>query len=193
MARTPNPIIRQTVLAATVDALEAGGFERLTIDDVALRSGVAKTTIYRHWSSKAALVVDAVASVMRPLPTPDTGDPRADLASWCDGVGGEPDHDRLASLFLTVCEAARRDEELSRLAEKFRAERQRPLHTVLEMARLRGQIAPDADIAMIVELFAAAVTYRRLVLRRPVDRADAFRVVDAVLPELRPVSQRAAG
>ena len=187
-------MVRQSVLAAAVAALVEGGVERLTIDDVAARSGVAKTTIYRHWASKAALAVDAVASEMRPLPTPDTGDPRADLATWCEGVGSEPDQERLSTLFLTVLEAARRDPELSRLSEQLRDERQKPLRTVLELARLRGQIAPGTDVAMVVEVLAAAVVYRRLVLRRAVEAADALRIVDTVLPELRPPSMhRAAG
>ena len=186
MAKTRSALVRQNVLASTVEALVEGGVERLTIDAVAARSGVAKTTIYRHWPSKAALVIDGVASAMHPLPTPDTGDPRIDLASWCEAVGAESDDDPLSSLFLSVLEAARRDPELSRLAEQLRDARQKPLHLVLELARLRGQISVAVDTPMVVELLAASVIYRRLVVRRAVTHEDALRIVDTVVPELRP-------
>ena len=65
---------RQAVLDATADLVAEVGVERTTIDEIANRSGVAKTTIYRHFASKEVLVVEAVhacTSAFPSSPTPD--------------------------------------------------------------------------------------------------------------------------
>ncbi|MEQ1787759.1 MAG: helix-turn-helix domain-containing protein, partial [Acidimicrobiales bacterium] len=76
MARPRSEEARQAALDATVDLLLANGVEGVTFDDVAARSGVAKTTLYRHFGSKQAMVVTAASSCFVELATPDTGDLR---------------------------------------------------------------------------------------------------------------------
>ena len=90
-AARPDPRVersRQAILEATLQLLARDGdVGSLTVEAVAARSGVAKTTIYRHWPTKQALVVDAVRVVCFPeAATPNTGDLRADLVACFEGM-----------------------------------------------------------------------------------------------------------
>src|SRR3712207_6176255 len=76
---------RATVLRTTVALLAERGIGATTIEAVAERSGVAKTTIYRQWDSQAALVLDALDSVLRPPADPATGTLRGDLIDLLGG------------------------------------------------------------------------------------------------------------
>ena len=77
---------RQAVLDATADLVAEVGVERTTIDEIANRSGVAKTTIYRHFASKEVLVVEAVHACTYIPVVADTGSLRNDLISCFSGT-----------------------------------------------------------------------------------------------------------
>ncbi len=79
MARTLSPEAHRKALDAARDLLLAQGPDAFTVDAVAQRSGVAKTTIYRHFASAHDLMVAAIGSLIEPLPTPNTGSLRDDL------------------------------------------------------------------------------------------------------------------
>src|SRR5258706_14244868 len=71
---------RHRLLASAGDVLERHGYTGLTMERVAAESGVAKTTLYRHWPTKAALCMDLyLAEAGRELRDPDTGDVASDL------------------------------------------------------------------------------------------------------------------
>lgn len=75
-----GPKVRAAVLAAAVDELSEHGYAAFTVDNVAQRTGVHKTTIYRRWSDRDALIADALAdSVAAEIPVPDTGSIDDDL------------------------------------------------------------------------------------------------------------------
>ena len=79
--------IRQAVLDAAFAELGEKGYGGLSIEAVALRSGVAKTTVYRRWPTRDELVADALDSRSdRNEPVPDTGSLRGDLKEFCEGV-----------------------------------------------------------------------------------------------------------
>lgn len=84
--RTGRPRSAETDLAilhATRAALVDLGWGRLTMSDVAVRAGVAKTTLYRRWANKNELVVDAVAVLFDELELPDLGCLKSDIEGWC--------------------------------------------------------------------------------------------------------------
>src|SRR6266446_6629486 len=112
MSRTKDPDTGRRILAATVELMCELGVDRMTVEQVAARSGTAKTSIYRRWPTKAALVIDAVSSVMNPPVTPDTGSPRDDLLSYFTAMASDPRHDLMTRLFLAILDAAQRDPEL---------------------------------------------------------------------------------
>src|SRR3984957_19430878 len=72
---------RHSVLTAALELLSESGVGGFSVDEVARRSGVAKTTIYRHWPTREALVVDACSRLTAPQTIPDTGSLEGDLTS----------------------------------------------------------------------------------------------------------------
>jgi AcrR family transcriptional regulator len=176
---------RVDVLNAAADLVVEVGLERATIDEIAARSGVAKTTIYRHWPSRQALMIAAVQSCMEYAPTPNTGDLRADLISCFDtmvraGVGG-----RVSKMMASLLDGAERDPELDRLVRAYHVERRLPLRTVLQLAQGRGELAADLDLDLACTLLIGPVLYRKVILREPVTAPFVEAVVDAALRALR--------
>ena len=72
---------RATVLDATTQLLFERGFGGATVDEIARRSGVAKTTIYRHWPTRTDLLRNACSTLSTPLDTPDAGSLEADMTA----------------------------------------------------------------------------------------------------------------
>jgi AcrR family transcriptional regulator len=177
MARPRSEEARQAALDATVDLLLANGVEGVTFDDVAARSGVAKTTLYRHFGTKQAMVVAAASSCLVELPTPDTGDLRRDLQLICDRWKETEEAHRVPDLIPVLLAASDRDPDLHALVVAMLAERRRPMRTVLQLAQLRGEIDPGLDLDLALTLLTGPFVQRRMVDREEI--TDEFR--DAVL------------
>lgn len=177
MARPRSEEARQAALDATVDLLLANGVEGVTFDDVAARSGVAKTTLYRHFGSKQAMVVTAASSCFVELATPDTGDLRLDLREIFDRWKDKEETHRVPDLMPVLLAASDRDSDLHALVLAMLDERRRPIRTVLQLAQLRGEIDPHLDLDTAIALLTGPFVQRRMVDRQEV--TDEFR--DAVL------------
>jgi AcrR family transcriptional regulator len=172
---------RQAVLEATADLVAEVGVERTTIDEIASRSGVAKTTIYRHFSSKQVLVVEAVhACTYIPVVT-DTGSLRDDLISCFSGTTKASYDGRLGDMMLSLMDAAQRDPELGRLVRAQTDQRRRFATEVIERAVSRGDLPADVDVDLLVTLVAGPLVYTKLVRRQRVTDELVGAVVDSVL------------
>ena len=179
-----------------VDLLVSVGVDGVTFDEVAVCSGVAKTTLYRHFGSKQAMVVAAATSCFEELPTPDTGDLREDLRTIFDRWKPH-DHaaeaERVHDLLPVLLAAGDRDPELRALVVAMLEERRRPIRTVLRLAQLRGEIGPDVDLDLMLALVLGPFVQRRLVDRDEI--TDEFRdaVLDHVVVALRATAPVAVG
>src|SRR3954454_18920850 len=173
---------RAEVLEATADLVAEVGVDRVTIDEVATRSGVAKTTIYRHWPTKQALVVDAVRTVCFPeSSTPNSGDLRADLIACFEGMVRAGLSGRTGQMLPSLLDGAHRDHALDVLLRDYLRERSGPTRTVLELAQLRGELPSDLDLDFAVTLVIGPLIYRKLILREAVSAPFVEAVVDATL------------
>lgn len=177
MARPRSEEARQAALEATVDLLLVHGVDGVTFDEVASRSGVAKTTLYRHFGSKQAMVVAAASSCFVELPTPDTGDLEVDLRMIFDRWKDKEDSARVPDILPVLLAASDRDPDLHALLLAMLAERRRPIRTVLQLAQLRGDIDADLDLDIAQSLLTGPFAQRRMVDREEI--TDEFR--DAVL------------
>jgi AcrR family transcriptional regulator len=172
---------RQAVLDVTADLVAEVGVERTTIDEIANRSGVAKTTIYRHFASKEVLVVEAVhACTYIPVVT-DTGSLRDDLISCFSGTTKASYDGRLGDMMLSLMDAAQRDPELGRLVRAQTDQRRRFATTLIERAVARGDLPADVDVDLLVTLLAGPLVYTKLVRRQRVTDELVAAVVDTVL------------
>lgn len=162
--------VHEAALAELVDV----GYGGLTIDAIASRAGVARSTVYRHWSGVREVVVSALeARSTQPPPRPAEA-PRERIVALVrhliealDGPGG--------SLAIALAGAAEGDPELARIHHADSARR---------FGALVGAVAeacPDVDAELAASALAGAVAYRRLVLGEPLTPADAEPLVALVL------------
>jgi AcrR family transcriptional regulator len=177
---------RAAVIRAGVELIGEGGLGAFSVDAVAARSGVAKTTIYRHWPARRDLLNEVFESFDSHTPTPDTGSLRDDLrflardlaadlagADWPKSLAviiGEAEHDR----GLAASHTAHVRTEMN------------PMRVVLERAVDRGDLPADTDIELAIEHLAGALFLRRFVLHGTSTPDEADRLVDLALGGLIP-------
>ncbi|MEO7370452.1 MAG: TetR/AcrR family transcriptional regulator [Ilumatobacteraceae bacterium] len=180
--QTRSERARQAVLDATADLVAEVGVERTTIDEIANRSGVAKTTIYRHFASKEVLVVEAVHACTFIMPAvTDTGSLRDDLISCFSGMTKASFDGRLGDMTLSLMDAAQRDPELGRLVRAQTEQRRRFATDVINRAVARGDLPVDVDVDLLVTLLSGPLVYTKLVRRQRITDELVSAVVDSVL------------
>jgi AcrR family transcriptional regulator len=180
--RPRDPELDRAILEATIDVLETDGFHNLSIDAVAARAKVGKTTIYRRWPSKAPLVVDALAHLKAPSSReiPDDLSTRASLVRlMSDLVRRSSSAEQL--LAGLVDEMARDPELAEAVRTRLVADRRRAIYEVLERGIERGEIRPDVDVEIVADLLGGPVVIRRLLTGRPVTTRFIREVVGMVL------------
>ena len=171
----------QEILDATLTVLADAGYDRLTMDAVATEAKASKATLYRRWSSKPELVVDAVCSQKQHPPTPDTGTLRGDLiAAYCGMVGlGDA---RSMGVLAAVVTAMARDEEFAAAYRRdFIGPKQRAMRTVLEQAVARGEIRDDLDLDLIAPALPGIVLHRVFLLGDEATPELVARVIDQII------------
>ncbi|MFC5379412.1 TetR/AcrR family transcriptional regulator [Aquipuribacter nitratireducens] len=185
-ARDVDPRVERTrarVLAATADLLLEDGFARLTIDEVATRSGVARSTIYRNWATRAPLLLDAVQTLLDPPARVATGDAREDLVATLLTLARALDPATPQGRLLPgLVEAAERDAELARLHRAATRERRELLADAVRRAVDADVLAADTDPDDTATRLAALLYYRRLVSGEPVDEGVVRGLVADLLP-----------
>jgi AcrR family transcriptional regulator len=173
--------VRQLVLGTTADLVAEVGVERASIDEIASRSGVAKTTIYRHFPSKQVLMVEAVHACTHIPEVTDTGSLRDDLISCFSGMTKASYEGRLGDMMLSLMDAAQRDPELGRLVRAQAEQRRRFATAVIHRAIERGELADDLDVDLLVTMLSGPLVYTKLVRRQRVTEELVAAVVDSVL------------
>jgi AcrR family transcriptional regulator len=189
----PDPRLersKQAILGATRELIaQDGGVPSLTVEAVAARSGVAKTTIYRRWRDKWELALDAVMIDMLPrfaVPV-DVGDTRKELITFVDSVVKQFAATPMGSAMQALVSQIATDPELSRVYRKRVVEpRREQLRPVIERGIARGDLGPDTDVRLAHELLLGPVFYRLLLSGGPLDRKLSTRLADAVLEAFRP-------
>jgi len=169
------------ILAATLDVLADVGYDRLTMDAVAARAKASKATLYRRWTNKVSLVIDALHHSKGPTEVPDTGSLRGDLMGVFCGLGGLVDPDAVA-MFASVLTATARDADF---AEAFRTQVLGPKIAVSqqlwERARDRGELRDDVDLSLLEPALAGIVLHRVFVMGEQPTPDLITRVIDQII------------
>ena len=161
-SRRTSSDVEEAILAATLEILDETGFEDLTIEAVAARSGAAKTAVYRRWPSKVPLVVEALTRSGPRFEVPDTGSLRTDLiALWRNvAAGGQRSVERLLPVVTTYLDSG--DELMDQLRDRYFGPRLRASQVVIARAAARGEIRADADPELAFDLLFGPLAYRWL-------------------------------
>ena len=169
--------VRDAVLVATAELLAATPYDALRIEDVAVRAGVNKTTVYRRWPDKAALVADAArARSASAVPVPDTGSLVGDLVAFGQAVADNLSSDIGGRLTRTLVTAAATSAEVADEAPRFLQERLGGASAMIERAVARNEIAPGLDASLLIETLIGPLFVRLLVTGEPITRAVAEQV-----------------
>jgi AcrR family transcriptional regulator len=161
-----QPAVTASITEAVLDEMADLGYARLSMEAVAKRAGVGKSALYRRWASKQqmALAVLAEFSVDQ-APAPDTGSLRGDLRESLDAVARWLSHPRFSRILPDLVAEMARNPELSNLVESMIGRPRRDRGTViLQRAMRRGELAPDTDLDIALDLIGAPV-YWRLTVR----------------------------
>ncbi len=173
--------VTAAVRAATVGALTEHGWNGLTVEDVAARAGVNKTTIYRRWGDREALVADVLLTASdQQIPLPDTGSLRGDLVAFARQV-----RDAIAApanrALLSTLAAGRRDGALAELGRRYWAARFARARPMIERAVARGELADGVDADALVVRVVGPVWFGVFGPGTAVDDAFVDDCVDIVL------------
>ena len=187
---------KQAILDATRDLInEEEGVRALTVEAVAARSGVAKTTIYRRWRDKWELALDAAMIDMLPrFANPvDVGDTRKELITFLDSVtklwASPPYGPAMQGLVSQIAT----EPELARVyREQVVKPRREQLKPVIDRGIARGDLRPGTDVRLVHELLLGPLLYRLLLSGPPLDRKLTTSLVDAVLNSFSPADRTAS-
>ncbi len=162
----------QAILTATVELLAEQGLRGLSIEAVAARAGVGKTTIYRRWDSKDELVADAAAMVPPPHLPPDQGSLIGDLGAIAAVQQARLESTQLPRLLPRVLSDSADDPELHALIVERAVQPLRAMiGEVVRRAIERGELRPDLDVEATVDVLHALPVYRILIHGGDLQRA----------------------
>jgi AcrR family transcriptional regulator len=173
------------ILEAAIEVLAETGYDGMTMDLVATRAKAGKATVYRRWSSKAELVLEAV-SCMKSGDIdydhlPDTGTLRGDLLAMIKPHSIE-DAKRKLEVMAGVISMLSRAPELADAANAALVEPRAKANRILfQRAIDRGEISADCDVETLSLISPSMASYRVLILRKPVDRAFLLSLIDGVI------------
>jgi len=171
---------KKVVLATTYELLTKSGLSGVSVDEVSRRSGVAKTTIYRHWPSRESLLLDACSQLRTRPAVPDTGKVKTDLEVLACGASmrlQEP----WSTVMPSIIDAAERDRDLALLQSQIHAQMRGAFVTAIERGQERGELPHSQDARELVASILGPILYRRFFSREPLDEAFAKNVVARAL------------
>lgn len=180
--------VEAAALEAARELLAADGVKGLTIEGVAARTGLAKTTLYRRWRSKEDLALAVVLDMARTaISAPEGADVRTALINYL----GAATTILRTTLMGRVMQGLAADLATDpHLAAAFRAEvgalREAHLTELVQAGVAQGQLRSDVDTRFLQDLLFGPLYYRLLFSGSPLDETLAERIVDAVLPALLP-------
>ena len=185
MARTPSAAARRRLLDAALEILSAEGVGAVTGDEVARRSGVAKTTLYRHFGSTDVLVFAAVEDSVTAATHPDTGTLRGDLETihrrYLE-VAAAPQN---RELFAWMVSKALESPENRELFHNARVQPRGPTLVALQRAIARGELAAETDLDMAMHVIQGPLISKRIVDSSEVTPHDLDVMLDMTMHALR--------
>jgi AcrR family transcriptional regulator len=174
----------EAIIQASVEVLADKGPAGFTVDAVAARAGCGKATIYRRWSSRASLLLETAHRMGLEPAVVDTGSVRDDLVALMTQFGAKLTDTPAGRILPGVVAEAAVNPEMRRVLSRFVHDRRdRPRQAIVRGVE-RGELPPDTDVELLLDILGGSVFYRVLVSGEPGDEAFAKRLVDLVLSSL---------
>ena len=162
--------IRAAVIAATLAELSDRGYSGVSLDGVAARAAVHKTTVYRRWRTKESLVLDAMLQqAARTVAVPDTGSLRGDLLGLARRSVAIQTSPAGEAVVRAVAGEAPGNPDMAAASRRFWAERLELDRTIVARARDRGEVGPRTQSWPVIEMVLGPLYFRLLVTGEPID------------------------
>lgn len=153
----------QAMLQATLELLAEVGFDTMSMDAIATRAGVGKTTIYRRYSCKEELVADAIEGLRQEIAIPDTGSFWDDLDLIIESAAKTtltPLGRQILSLILSTASS---NPKFARVYwTKYLLPRRQAFRIVIERAKARNEIQADTNSDLVFDVLSGAMLYAQL-------------------------------
>ena len=182
LSRDPRTVrSRAAILQATVELMVERGVHTVSVDAIVERSGVAKTTVYRHWPTREALVMAAWQTL---VPTDDvdpSGTMREQLRTlalaFATRIGTPP----MSLLLPDLMAASARDPKMRAMYDEVVRSRRRPLMETVQRGITAGLLPPSTDAELVSQLILGPIAYEQLLRHAEVDPAFVDHLVSVVL------------
>ena len=172
----------EAILEAAVEAFVDHGLDGLSVDDVAARAGVGKSTIYRRYACKVDLVIAAARRCCEQQPhAVETGDLDRDLRAVAHGLVDMLDRSTAGRAIPRMVAESARQPAMRDAQRDFVGRRRTHAIEMVERAIARGELRADTDATVLVDMIAGPLFYRHLVTGEPTDGAYVDALVDSVL------------
>jgi AcrR family transcriptional regulator len=148
-------------MQAVVGELIDHGYTGTTVERVAARAGIAKTTIYRRWGGLDGLLADLMAEqAAREIPVPDEGSLDADLRALARAVVASLRDPAIKAAFASVVAAAVQNPSAREVLSRFIAARTAKMTIIIDRAAPRGELPPGTDAAAVLRIVTGLIYYR---------------------------------
>lgn len=171
---------REAILAATRELMAEVGFAGTSIDAISKRSGVARTTIYRHWNSLGPLVYEAAITATPVVDPPETEQVWDDVTAFLSDLARRLRTSEWSRIFPALIDAASRDDEMRAMQKQHSSNRRAVLTHTIERGQRDGAIRADVDAAFLSELLAGPLFNRAFINHLPVSQEFVDQLVATV-------------
>lgn len=150
----------QAMLQATLELLAEVGFDAMSIDAIAARAGVGKTTIYRRYSGKAELVADAIESIREEVVIPNTGSLWSDMDALVQNAAQITLNPLGRQTVAMIISSAASNAEFAQIYwTKYLQPRREAFAVVIERAKARQEVEPDLDPGLVFDTMSGIMLY----------------------------------
>lgn len=177
--------VRLSVLQAASELLTEVGYDKMSVDEVASRAGVHKTTVYRRWPTKAELCAAAAdLEVADAIPMPDTGSLVTDLKLLARDVAKNIGTEGGGRRSRSIVAAAATSDDVAEVLHSFWERRLALTAAIVERGIERGELSESTDPNLLIETIIGPLWVRLLLTGEPITEDIANEVVDLVVTSL---------
>jgi AcrR family transcriptional regulator len=170
------------VLAAAIAELSLRNYADISVESIATRAGVHKTTVYRRWGSKVEIIRQALlGAAAAHIQVPDTGSVDSDLLLLARAVQVVLSPPQGAAITTALIVGGLASTELAGLMQQFWEARLEAINVIVDRAVGRGEFPAGTDPVALMRTLAAPLYYQLLVARVPVTEEDADLAAAATL------------
>lgn len=184
MARPKSAAARDKMIEAAQEIIRDQGVDGFTIDEVARRSGVARTTIYRHFGSGDDLLLAAIDHIVAEVEAPDTGSLRGDLRATIGSLLDASRTPELRQVFVSILRRALVDDEFATAFRAANDQRHVALRTAIQRGIARGEVAPDINIELALQFVQGPFLVKRLIENDDVTDREFEALLDIIVRAL---------